>query len=330
MPPEDDTTPAKQDDRTDLNLPRLFSQAAWAASGVILVVFGLVLTVQLVWRKDAQYAGNWVNGIAALGAVLNVLLTLYILRAALGQLDHLREDLHAREKALELQAQQARADLERTMRQLDTQTEALALARSDAQQAQRETAMARLDVAAPRCSLQLYPHTAVTIYGAGEPEGRTFNFPPMRLEDHQYILKVELAFILRNWGDEPVSYSAGYPFENPVSGAVLVPGQEVTLRCEVQGNPHQWIRIARNETSVPSYAERDANPWWMRVAVVVDSMGVDVVDTLVWGGEVRPVEVNGDSLRILEGEIINARHAAVRHRDYVALRKAAESAKPEQ
>ncbi|GAA3684506.1 hypothetical protein GCM10022267_84120 [Lentzea roselyniae] len=142
------------------------------------MVFGLVLTVQLVWRKDAQYAGNWVNAIAALGAILNVLLTLYILRAALGQLEHLREDLHAREKAHELQAQQARVDLERTMRQLDTQTEALALARSDAQQAQRETAMARLDVAAPRCSLQLYPHTEVTIYGAGEPEGRTFNFPP--------------------------------------------------------------------------------------------------------------------------------------------------------
>lgn len=56
--------------------------------------------------------------------------------------------------------------------------------------------------------------------------------------------------------------------------------------------------------------------------------GVDVVDTLIWSGEVRPVEVNGDSLRVLEGEIINGRHAAVRHRDYVALRKAAEGAEP--
>jgi hypothetical protein len=328
-------TPAVEPTKpADVSSPRLQGKL-WLFAVVSLAVVGILVLVAQRYSNTEQYAENWIAGIAAGISVLNVLLTFYLLRTAQVQLGILRDDLHDQgirhEREMEAQearrlqeAQQARADLESMQALLDAQTEALALARSDAQEAQRETAMSRYDLSAPRCSIRpLRAAVMLRKHGSGEPDIKITEDKELPTDVDNYTLTVHLTFNIKNWGQEPIYYFLGGRLE-PTGYFVLDPGQEEAFSREVSHSVRQWMAIAKGEINVEGQAAFiESDPARIEVPVNVNEIGNGVVDMHTWGGSVMPITVQEFGVVAHAGaEILKRAHPiAFRKRDYVHLRQ---------
>lgn len=133
---------------------------------ITVAAIALLVVAAQVYSTSDQRANNWIGGIAALVAGLNVLLTFYLLRTAQRQVGILRDDLkdQADRHRQDQQAQELRhsddmkksaEELKNTRDLLSHLSDDLASAREDAQNSRRETAKSRLDLLAPKCSLAL-------------------------------------------------------------------------------------------------------------------------------------------------------------------------------
>jgi hypothetical protein len=304
------------------------------ALGTSFAVLVPVVAVQLLLRKDGQYAGNWINGISAVVAALNLLLTFFILRAALGQLDHLRRDLNAREFAhrVELkeredrrvqEAEQARAELENTQRLLATQTEALALARSDAQKAHRETAKTRLDLLAPRCTVTL-SSVGVTLFPYNAQDG-TLVVEDSVIKEGVDNTRLEIAytFTVENWGDLPVYCSLGSPWNEAHWGqTVLQPKSTINIQWVSKNVLRHWVKIARGEFEASNYPEGQ-HPALTELLVGISNIGHDVYDLFRWAMILTPITVREFDVVVhsSENQLLRSPKFAVPKRQYIPLAK---------
>lgn len=334
MPPESPTPPVP-DVSSGSEMPGLYRKVALMAAATSLAVLLPVIAIQLLLRKDGQYAGNWINGISAVIAALNLLLTFFILRAALGQLDHLRRDLNAREIAHQAElkereerraqeAEQARTELENTQRLLTTQTEALALARSDAQKAHRETAKTRLDLLAPRCTVTL-SSVGVTLFPYNTQDGILVAEDSV-IKDGVDNTRLEIAytFTVENWGDLPVYCSLGSPWNEELWGQnVLQPKSTMKIQWVSRHFLRHWVKIARGEFEASNYAEGQ-HPALTELLVGVSNIGHDVYDLFRWAMILTPITVREFDIVVhsSEDQLKRSPKLAVPKRQYVPLAEA--------
>jgi hypothetical protein len=236
------------------------------------------------------------------------LLTFYLFRTAQRQLTILRNDLRE---------QKARHDAD--MRDQKEQYES---ARVDALEIQRETAMARLDLIAPRCSLHMRDQAVyVTANGTHVIPPRGTSFPSYRDDSHNVVINVELKFELHNWSTEAVSYSTGSPWRQVVEGDVIGPGGDRTLNYSFQMNIPGWVETERGSQWIDG---ADSNPGanrYITLRVVTQSLGGEVVETHTWAASINPFEISGHDVKIVRENFVYGRSAAIRDRDYRALRR---------
>lgn len=305
----------------------------FVAASLVLVALGVVIA-QVV-SKTEQRAENWISGIAAFVAAGNVLLTFYLLRVAQSQLGVLREDLHeqgarherelkAQEARLTEEADQYRSDLARTHALLTTQTEALALARSDAQRAHQETAKSRLDLIAPRCSI-VPDYAKVTLYRHGQDQPEVIDADTELPRDVDNLtLTVSFLFSIRNWGDEPFMYSTGSPI-SPAGNFLLDPDKVAKFGIEIRHSLRDWINISRGTFDIHRQPVRpERGPAWFDFIVPVTNLSAEINDEHKWGTSVMPLVVEEFRLIAKNGQSVlaGAHRVAIRRRDYIHLRQA--------
>lgn len=301
---------------------------AFVAATLLALVIFLVWAAQK-WSKSDQTAGNWVNGIAAAVAVMNVLLTFYLLRTAQVQLGVLRDDLQDQrvrhEAELEAQerrrideADQARADLEHTQQLLDAQSAALALARSDAQQAHLETAKTRLDLSAPKCSIEL---DRVDSYAQMEENKERIhvmiNSLDLQREFDRYSVEVKYTFRIHNWGNEPIIFSTGDPVA-PNSGLVY-PDTDARISFSFRHSVQDWLAIADKKRGLFNFDASSAALF--EFYVNVNNIGGDVNDVHTWNNFIVPLAASEYGIWVRTGDELSkmARQVFTRKRNYLSL-----------
>lgn len=323
----------------------------------LVVVGGVLFAAYTAIRKSpsAQDAANWISATSAAATAATAILTFYLLTTALKQLRILSQDLdsqaerHAKELAsredqrredaekvrqdLALREQQHREELEQARDDiasmqdiLDVQTEALKLAKDDAVEARRETAKARLDLLAPRCSFRVI-HCDVLV----RPHGVDSDFSKITVEQslpfspQDGSIKVSIQFELENWGDEPVYYHVGGGLLEPQGYAILNPRGSSRVELSIMHSAEIWDAIRTGARSIVNWPEPDPNrnSRWIECAITVDSVGGEVVDTFTWGWEIMPLSLNGYQMVVRSGgQVVHNSHLiAHRKRYYAALRE---------
>lgn len=294
------------------------------AGAVGLLAF-IVIWVQV--NTGEQRANNWINGTGAAVALLNVILTFYLLRTAQIQLHAFREDLEdqqlrhdkelaEREARRAAEASRARDDLNNLQRLLNTQTDALALARSDAQEAQRETAMARYDNTAPRCLVR-FSGLKTLVCNRSSDEWRRPNPEEAFVGLDETILKLTIQFELKNWGDLPATYSVGSDL-SPNGDGIVDPDSPVILTWEMSRNLRWWKEVHEGKASIDDRAEYAQ---LVQLQILVQNVGCDVTDVHKWDTFLSPVIIQEFGVQIKDNDEIarSLRLVAIPTRTYIHL-----------
>ncbi|MDR6592664.1 hypothetical protein ACFFSW_37075 [Saccharothrix longispora] len=335
----------QQAERFRAKFPKSLSVIAGLFSVAIVALVILAQSATKDGKYDGQFSGNWINGLAALVAVLNVVLTFYILRTALGQLEAFQHDINSQEKRhaeqLRRQEDQSRADIERqeqlraketeSARQeranmqhlLTIQTEALKLAQADAERSHRETAKTRLDLIGPRCSIIL-EGVEVNFLRTIDAVNELVN-EAIAIKDSvdEKFLRLVYTFRIKNWGDQPVSFSLDHKWSN-AGNHMLMPGQDAKSTWEIKTSLRHWVQIAKKEASLFSVARPDdpTRAALIELYIIVNNTGGDVTDTFKWNQFVMPIEIQELGVLIHDGKVLyrRSRPFAVPTRDYAQLR----------
>jgi hypothetical protein len=315
---------------------------------ILVVIVALLVVAAQVFDSNDQSAANWINGVAAALSGLNVALTFFILRAAFGQLAVLHQDMESQEarhnaalltqeqRRLE-EAEQAKAELARqeqrhaeesarAQAQLAIQTTAAQIAQESARQAQREAARTRLDLTAPRCSVEL-ASVSVNLYRRETKEPRLIDEDTRLDEDVEaQLLEVSLTFNIRNWTNAPITYSLGSPWEN-VGSHILYPETPHTLFWNYRASVDHWMRMSQGEASIGNIngVTKDS-PTLVTLWVPVSNLENTVNDMHRWDSHIMPITINRLSVIAHPGSQISkyCRKITYFERDWVPLQEPSE------
>lgn len=259
--------------------------------------------------------------ITSSAAAVNVVLSYFVLLTTQRQLAAITANSAAERQETAAQLELTRKQLTELRTQAEQAQSENAEARNLTLSSNRESLRARLDTLAPRVTMRraapeirYFPDPQVPQYLSQVPE-------VAELENSSGLLVVHVPFIIRNWGDEPVTLMLPYPWSDKLNyyyvldpGTTLAEGIERDFSIPLENDGLR--RYARD-----GWPGRGAeNPWHWTISVSVTNVSFDVQDDLVWSGSIQLYHMN-DTGRIerTSGRVVNDVPIGHRKRTYSHL-----------